>query len=268
MSESISSSDLDALRNAVASLEHPSLVARLTSMVGRPIDLVGATLPKQASQAIAVATTKGLGMALKVTMATIKNEPQKSAPLLHKALAIASGAAGGAFGLSALPVELPVSTVIMMRSIVDVARSQGEDLTKPHTALSCLEVFALGGRTDADDAAEAGYFVVRGVLARSVTEAARFIAERGALEEGAPVLVRLVAQIGARFGAVVTEKAVAQAIPIIGALGGAAVNYAFIQHFQAIALSHFTVRRLERVYGPALVRAAYDQLVKESKAAA
>ena len=31
-----------------------------------------------------------------------------------------------------------------------------------------------------------------------------------------------------------SEKA--QAVPIIGALGGAAVNYAFIDHFQEIAL--------------------------------
>jgi hypothetical protein len=38
---------------------------------------------------------------------------------------------------------------------------------------------------------ESGYFAVRGMLAKSATEAARFIAERGAIKEGAPVLVRL-----------------------------------------------------------------------------
>jgi hypothetical protein len=30
----------------------------------------------------------------------------------------------------------------------------------------------------------------------------------------------------------VTPKLAAQAVPVIGALGGAAVNYAFIEHFQ------------------------------------
>jgi hypothetical protein len=34
--------------------------------------------------------------------------------------------------------------------------------------------------------------------------------------------------------------------PVIGALGNAAVNYAFIDDFQEIARAHFTVRRLER----------------------
>ena len=46
-----------------------------------------------------------------------------------------------------------------------------------------------------------------------------------------------------------TQKVAAQTLPVVGALGGAAVNYAFIEHFQEVARGHFTVRRLERVYG-------------------
>jgi len=126
-------------------------------------------------------------------------------------------------------------------------------------------VFGLGGRTESDKTADTGYFAIRGLLATSVTEAARFITERGLVDEGAPVLVRLIAQISARFGGVVTQKAAAQAIPIIGALGGAAVNYAFIEHFQAVARGHFVVRRLERVYGKDVVRAAYEQFSRETK---
>jgi EcsC protein family len=56
---------------------------------------------------------------------------------------------------------------------------------------------------------------------------------------------------------VVTQKLAAQAVPVIGALGGAAVNYAFIDDFQEIARAHFTVRRLERRYGKNAVRTAY-----------
>ena len=264
-SESITSADLELLRKAVRWLEHPSLAARLTSMVGRPIDLMGKALPEGASRAIATATAKSLQVALKIALTTIRNEPQEGSLLLHKALAVASGAAGGAFGLASLPVEVPISTIIMLRSILDIARSEGENLANPESALSCIEVFGLGGRTEADDTADAGYFIARGMLAGSVTEAARYIAERGVVEEGAPALVRLIAQISARFGVVVTQKAAAQAIPVIGALGGAAVNYAFVEHFQTIARGHFTVRRLERSYSKDLVRATYERLSKEDK---
>jgi hypothetical protein len=49
-----------------------------------------------------------------------------------------SGAAGGTFGLAALPVELPVSTTIMLRSIAEIARSEGEDLSDPEASVSTI----------------------------------------------------------------------------------------------------------------------------------
>ena len=112
----------------------------------------------------------------------------------------------------------PISTVIMLRSIGDVARAEGEDLRDPETALSCLQVFALGGLKGEVDAANSGYFAVRGLLAKSVAEAARFIVDRGVVAEGGPVLVRLIARIASRFGVVVTQKLSAAAVPVIGAL--------------------------------------------------
>ncbi len=258
--------DLEALRAAVAALEHPGLAARLGNIAGKPIELLGRALPEAASRAVTAAAAKALEAALAVALRTMRNERKAASGLLHKALATASGAVGGGFGLAALPVELPVSTIIMLRSIGEVARSEGEDLADPETALACLQVFALGGRDEAD-ATESGYFAVRGMLAKSVADAARFIAERGVLAEGAPVLVRFMAQVASRFGVVVTQKLAAQAVPVIGALGGAAVNYAFIEHFQQVARAHFAVRRLERRYGKATVRAAYERVYRETEVA-
>jgi EcsC protein family len=62
---------------------------------------------------------------------------------------------------------------------------------------------------------------------------------------------------------VVTQKVAAQALPVVGALGGAAVNYAFIEHFQEVARGHFTVRRLERLYGPDEIRTEYDRIAQQ-----
>src|SRR6185369_6452817 len=179
----LSEEDLVALRSAVHALEHPGLAARLTDMIGKPIELLGTALPASASNLISKSVSKALGMALQAALMSLQRAPHPGSQLLHKALATASGAAGGAFGLPMLPIELPVSTVVMLRSIADIARSEGEDLSDPETALACLQVFALGGRTGSDDAAESGYFTVRAMLAKSVTEAARFIAERGVVSE-------------------------------------------------------------------------------------
>jgi hypothetical protein len=109
--------DLTALERAVRSLEHPSLAARLTNLAGKPIELLGLALPASASHAITIATSKSLEAALQAALRTMPQKPRAGSRRLHKALATASGAAGGAFGLLALPVELPVSTIIMLRSI-------------------------------------------------------------------------------------------------------------------------------------------------------
>jgi hypothetical protein len=111
---------------------------------------------------------------------------------------------------------------------------------------------------------------VRSALAKSVSEAARLVAERGLMDEGAPALVRLAAQIASRFGMVVSQKVAAGAVPVVGAIGGAAVNAAFMEHFQAIGRAHFVVRRLERIYGRDPVRLAYEEIraAEEGRAAA
>ena len=97
-------------------------------------------------------------------------------------------------------------------------------------------------------------------LAKSVMKAARSSLSK-ASRTRYPVIVRLIAQVATRFGVVVTQKAAAQAIPVIGAVGGAAVNYAFIDHFQSVARGHFTVRRLEQKHGKDIVFAAYERFV-------
>ena len=157
-------------------------------------------------------------------------------------------------------VELPVSTTILLRSIAEIAREEGEDLSASDAALACLEVFALGGQGSGEAALESGYFAIRAALAKAVTDSARFAAAEGVAAHSAPVVARLISQIAARFGVVVSEKLAAQAAPILGAIGGAAVNAAFADHFQTLARGHFIVRRLERRHGKSQVAFEYQRL--------
>lgn len=260
----LSEAELAQLRAAVHELEGDSFASRLTNLLGRQVENIGRALPSQARKVISSASEAALRAALRVAVKTIdKRSPPKAARGLHKGLAAASGAIGGAFGLASVPIELPVSTTIMLRSIAQIAREEGEDLAQPESALACIEVFALGGRVRGEATLESSYFAIRSVLAQTVSESARFILQRGLADETAPVLVRLVTQVAARFGLVVSQKLAAQAIPVLGAVGGAAVNAAFTEHFQTIARGHFTVRRLERLHGADVVRFEYERLRNE-----
>jgi len=256
----LSEEDRVALTKAVLALEGSSYVGRLSRLAGRPIELLGQALPQAASEAVSQATQAALTQALRYALKTIPNEPGGPETRVHKALAALSGAMGGALGLSAVLIELPISTTIMLRAIARIAQSEGEDLNDPQTVLACIEVFALGGRSGSEHLHESGYFAVRAALARSVNAALRQVAGRGVLDESTSAIVRLLGQIGSRFGAAVSQKVAAQAVPVLGAIGGAAVNAAFVDHFQTLARGHFTVRRLERIYGKVPVRVAYDQI--------
>jgi hypothetical protein len=253
--------DYNDLQTAVGLLERIPFIARLTHFAGQPIERMMATLPQPVAagvhNAVRATVIRLLGLALKTMDGGTHPKPSRR---LHKLAGGLSGAVGGAFGLSALAVELPLSTTIMLRAIAAIARSEGEDLATVEGRLACLEVFALGGRRSADDGADTGYYAVRASLAKALSEAAQHIARKGLTEKGAPVLARLIAQIASRFGALVSEKAAAQAVPVIGAAGGAAINLLFIDHFQDTARGHFIVRRLERTYGKEAVQHAYHEL--------
>jgi len=255
--------DLEELRAARDILENPGIAAKLSALAGSPVEKGMRMLPAPWQAAVHGATEKALMTALEVAVKSLGTR-RGTAPRnrLHQFAAAVSGAAGGAFGLPALTLELPVSTTVMLRSIADIAVAHGEDPREMETKLACLSVFALGSPRDArDDTAESGYFAVRSALATAVTEASKHLAQKGLAKGGAPALVRLVALIGARFGIVVSEKAAAQAVPILGAAGGALVNTVFIGHYQDMARGHFTVRRLERLHGEAAVREAYESVV-------
>jgi hypothetical protein len=256
--------ETEDLRQAVACLEGASFAQRLTDAVGRPVGMLSRAMPQTARRVIAHVSETALRGALKLALRTLDlNVSAKPANRAHKLAAAASGAVGGALGLAALPVELPISTTILLRSIAEIAREEGEDLNAPEAAFACVEVFALGGQGGGENAFESGYFAVRAALAKSVSDSARFVATEGMTAQSAPVIARLISQIAARFGIVVSEKVAAQAAPILGAIGGAAVNAAFADHFQTLARGHFIVRRLERQHGASVVAFEYQRLQGE-----
>jgi len=246
------------LARARALLEGDSLAQALSTLLGQPIERAMDALPARASQAVQTITRQALNRALRVALRTVRNGGVRtSADRRHKIAAAASGAVGGAFGLAGLAVELPVTTVVMLRSIADIARSEGHDLALPETQLACLEVFAFG--SGAQGASETAYYAVRAALTRSLAEAGRHVAERGLAAEGGPAVARAIAAIAARFGVVVEQKLALAAVPVVGAVTASLINTLFVDHFQKRARGHFIVKRLEARHGVEAVRQEYEQ---------
>jgi hypothetical protein len=277
--------DLDALKAAVALLESPSLTMQIAGVVGKPIEWVLDKLPKGASEKIQKAVHAALIKSVDAALLTMSGtEAEEASNKTHVGLVAISGAVGGFFGLPGTLLELPVSTTIMMRSVADVARSQGFDVSDPLIKAECIQVFAMGGPSDDDDATESAYYGMRNAMVAVATEVGRGLAEVATRQAAATasatvsagfrgagnvapkdvggLLVRLIEAVAGRFGVQVTEKMAAQAVPVVGAVSGATINSLFINHFQDMAKGHFTVLRLEKIYGKDVVQAQYKGVQK------
>jgi hypothetical protein len=256
--------DLDDLQRAAELLESQSFAMTLAAKVGMPVEGLMKMLPANAQQGIGNAVNRALEQCLKVALnldsSGVSSPPSRAR---HTWTTAATGALGGFFGLLGLVIELPVTTTVMLHSIAEIAREQGEDLRDPAAALACLEVLALGpeGTNAGSGALESAYYATRAALAQVTRDAATYVAQKGMVKEGAPVLISFLSKIAARFGLEVSEKAAAQLIPVAGAAGGLALNVLFMRHFQRLAQGHFTIRRLERTYGSAAVRGQYERMM-------
>ena len=228
--------DRDALKEAVKRLECTGFAMKAANTLGTPIERAIEALPEKGRELVQDATKRALETCLKIALSSLgAGKANSSWDTLHKATCTVSGAIGGFFGMYGLAIELPVSTAIMLRSIAGIARSEAEDLGDIDAKLSCISVLAFGARSSRDDNADIGYFAVRAALAKALPRAAERTLP--------PALARFITVIAERFGITVSEKVVAEAVPVVGAVGGGAINLVFMNHFQEVAHGHFSVRR-------------------------
>ena len=127
----LSAGDKAALRRAVAELHRESLAMRLTSLMGRPMGFIGFMVPAAIADLVHKATELALRNAMGLALRSLADQSVQDRRGLHKSVVTMAGAAGGAFGLAGLPVELPFTTTVMLRSIADIARGEGEDSGGP-----------------------------------------------------------------------------------------------------------------------------------------
>lgn len=251
-------------------LEHPSLAARLSDVIASPIGEGIKLLPRDWRKQIDRSVEISMKRAFEIALFSLR-EPREAQPprppssLSHRLAVAGTGAIGGFFGPLSTLAELPVATTLMMRSIADIAVSEGEHLRDDADArLACVQVFALGGRTRDDEDAEVGYYGMRITLGFHFENVLEYIGKTDGPH--IPGIINIVRAVAARFGVVVSDKFAAQMVPVAGALSGAALNVIFMQHYQSVARGHFIVRRLERTYGAERIRDAYRHLAEIERA--
>jgi hypothetical protein len=250
----------DLWRAAITLADSRSPIMRLTAMFGRRIEAIRARLQKTGehlggdtwsdlTQRAQDAVEDTLWHSFSLTSLGLSSSPaaQPKTSRAHRVATAISGAASGFIGLPGVLFDIPFTTATILRSIAEIARDSGEDLASEGTRRACLEVLAFGGPSAADDETEAGYWLTR-IGMNHLT------------------LNLLMKSAAARFGIILTEKFLAQAVPIAGALAGGALNYAFTQYYQDMARVSFALRALDRRTGqPHAVRQCFTTMLKAAR---
>ena len=271
----ISREDLETIKKCKASMENIGWAIKGVNIVGNSLETGARFIPEKALNVLQKSTEKILLGLLKANLLTISKNKRLKEPssITYKSIVIGSGTVGGFFGSTTgigtaiFASEMTIATKYILRSIMDIARSQGEEIYSLEGQMQCMEVFALGGKSKDDDGMDTSYYVARAALSSTLKnltsaslQAAIKTAANSSIVFGSNAMNKFITQIAARFSVLISEKFMVQAVPIAGALGGGSVNFIFINHFQKMATSHFTLRMLERKYGEDAVRKAYSKI--------
>ncbi len=206
-----------------------SLGMQLLSLIGGKAEGLLDRLPVAARTGLDEATKRALTlsfMAARRSRGMVRDQKTWA----NTALATAMGAAGGAGGMPTALAEIPVTVTVLLRAIQGIAAEHGFDPNDPEIARECVMVFASAGPLEADDGGETGFMAAR-------------VTVTGATLQG------LIARVAPRLSTVLGQKLAAQTVPVLGAVAGAATNYAYTGYYQQMAHVHFGLMDLARRSG-------------------
>ncbi len=242
----LSADDQAALSEAVARLMRSrGLVLRFADMVDGAIGDVAAAswrrlrLPQGLARQVRQVAYEALRVGFDVALVGRGRTEFLGTANTARLIAATSGAAAGFTGFAGFLPDATATTLLIMRNIAAIAEAEGEDLDEMVARQACLEVLAFGapGFTPAPtEDGEAAYWSARLLL------------------HGRPLSL-LMSEIAAGYGIRLSQRLVAAMVPVLGAAAGALVNVSFLDHYRNVARVHFTIRRLERTYGPGKIRA-------------
>ena len=197
---------------------------QVLNLVGTQAENLLERLPDRVKHRLESATERALGIALEAAGQS-RTRVGDAPGWLNRAATTAMGAAGGFGGLPSALAELPVTTTVLLRAIQGIAAEHGFDPDDPEIRAECLQVFAAAGPLEHDDGANMAFLSARVTLT-------------GATVHG------VIARVAPRLATVLGQKLAAQAVPVVGAVAGAATNFAYTSYYQEMAHVHFGLRRL------------------------
>ncbi len=201
-----------------------SAVIQILNMAGGQADGLLDRLPEGLRDNLGQGTEQALKIAMRAAEGS-RGVIGDSPGWLTTVMSTALGAAGGFGGLPSALAELPVTTTVLLHGIQGVAVQHGFDPSEPGVQFDCIQVFAAAGPLEHDNGADLAFLSTRVLVTGAAMQA-------------------LIARVAPRLAVVLGQKLAAQTVPVLGAVAGAATNYAYSSYYREMAQVHFGLRRL------------------------
>ena len=214
--------ELDALAKRYRSASGAGI--QLLNLIGGQTENLLEKLPEGVRKRLSGQTEAALRLALRAAQGSRRAVPDQPG-WLNTAVTTAMGAAGGMGGLPSALAELPVTTTVLLRAITGIAAEHGFDPEEEGVQFDAIQVFAAAGPLEHDDGSDLAFITTRVLVTGSALQG-------------------LIARVAPRLSVVLGQKLAAQTVPILGAVAGAATNYAYTSYYQEMAHVHFGLRRL------------------------
>jgi hypothetical protein len=131
---------------------------------------------------------------------------------------------------------------LILHAIRQAARAEGFDPDAPEIRAECIRVFGAGSPLAEDDGINTSFVSARLTLT-------------------GPAVQKVIASVAPKLAAALGQKLAAQAIPVIGAVTGAALNAAFLNYYTEVARVRFSLLRLSQIHGAEQVLAEFRTAV-------
>lgn len=162
------------------------------------------------------------------------------------AAAVLSGAVGGAGGIATSVAEMPVTVTVILHAIRRAAREAGFDPDDPAIRAECLRVFTAGSPLAQDDGVNTSFLSAR-------------------LTVTGPAIAQVIQSVAPKLAAAMGQKLATQAVPVLGAVAGAALNAAFLSYYREMAEIRFALLALAQQHGAEEVLGAFAEAVTPAR---
>ena len=217
--------EIAALVNRYQDAEGPLM--KLANYAGSQIESVLSNLPDGFEKQVQTVVKVALDTAYEASGAISSSSFAPATPsYFHKVAVTFSGAIGGVAGLPGAVAEFPVTITTMFSSFQKIAEEYGYDPQEPEIKLECIKIFSMGGPLRKDDDIDLS-----------------FVSARLGLQ--GEVVSQLISKAAQKLAVVISQKLGSQAVPIIGAVTGATLNFTFMSYYEEMAHVRFALKKLQ-----------------------